>query len=327
MTCGPTAMATVLSRSTDATRLGERPQRLRRPRRGADVVCMSIRYADIFDRAAIDVATPTLYLDQSAWVRLAQGARGKNVEFEELLAVLASRIEGGELRVVLSATNYLELWHRIDGESRRRVADVMARLSGYVTVAPIEKLIDRDLCRTLGIPEVTRPVFYVGVDHAFASPLGRLRVVAHLADEDGVEGPELSPPEGLVGVLARADPRVREWNHLAGRDRVFDMDGIEVRPEHRLGRQFAALQHELRMRSAGGADPSLLYRSLVSQTFQMISNDLSEDVAAGVRDRLRSAVDGVALVTTHRRSRSSPSCCSGRTGTPITHSGNMIGRT
>ena len=100
---------------------------------------MSIRYADIFDRAAIDVATPTLYLDQSAWVRLAQGARGKNVEFEELLAVLASRIEGGELRVVLSATNYLELWHRIDGESRRRVADVMARLSGYVTVAPIEK--------------------------------------------------------------------------------------------------------------------------------------------------------------------------------------------
>ncbi|MBF4615493.1 hypothetical protein [Curtobacterium sp. VKM Ac-1376] len=50
------------------------------------------------------------------------------------------------------------------------------------------------------------------------------------------------------------------------------------------------------MRSAGGADPSLLYRSLVSQTFQMISNDLSEDVAAGVRDRVRSAVDGVALV-------------------------------
>ncbi|PZE28382.1 hypothetical protein [Curtobacterium sp. MCLR17_042] len=257
---------------------------------------MSISLPTVFDSATIGTATPTLFLDQSAWVRLAQGARGKNVEFEELRTALESRIEGGELCIALSATNYLELWHRIDGESRRDVADVMARLSGYVTVAPIEKLIDRDLRRTLGLPEAIGSVFDVGVDHAFASPLGRLRVVAHLADEDGVEGPELDPPQDLVDVLARADPTMREWNHLAGPDRVFEMDGIEMRPEHRLGGQFAVLQHDLRVRSASGTDASLLYRSLVAQTFQMIAYNLNEDVTAGVRDRFRSAVDGVALV-------------------------------
>lgn len=106
---------------------------------------MSASLPTVFDTATIDSAPPTLFLDQSAWVRLAQGARGKNVEFEELRTMLEPRIEGGELRIALSATNYLALWHRIDGESRRSVADVMARLSGYVTVAPIEKLIDRNL--------------------------------------------------------------------------------------------------------------------------------------------------------------------------------------
>ncbi|PZF02832.1 hypothetical protein DEJ01_09915 [Curtobacterium sp. MCLR17_040] len=217
-----------------------------------------------------------LYLDQSAWVRLARAASGKEPSFVVVLDALRAAKADGSLHIALGSLNYLELWHRAAASSRSDLAAVMAELTGYVSLAPVHRLAAADLSRSLGLTREVPSALGIGVDHAFSSPLGRLRIVERIASEDDDEGAELAPSDDLLAVRARVDPQHWEWWNLAGFSGAFDFDGIDLRPEHRLGDGFAEWQEMLRRRAADESGPTTLYRALVAQTFEAVADHTSD---------------------------------------------------
>ncbi|MCA1605467.1 MAG: hypothetical protein LC775_08375, partial [Acidobacteria bacterium] len=77
-----------------------------------------------------------------------------------------------------------------------------------------------------------------GVNHAFDSPTGRMRLVEHIATGSREEGAELPPTEDLLAAIneARALPdQAYEWWSLAGPAGSIDIPNFEVGTQHRLG--------------------------------------------------------------------------------------------
>lgn len=125
----------------------------------------------------------------------------------------------------------------------------MARLSGYVTIAPSQVIVEQELMRLasmlVGGTGLPVRVFGTGVNHAFMSKNGRFRVVESLWREDRDEGP---PVEGVDLVDAQSVPRVWEWFNLAGPDEDFPIEefDIDLRPEHRRGDDWIETSDHLR---------------------------------------------------------------------------------
>ncbi|MEU7778892.1 hypothetical protein [Micromonospora parva] len=100
-----------------------------------------------------------------------------------------------------------------------------------------------------------------GVNHAFHSPTGRMRVVTQVAAEGVEEGPPVAPPANLLDAIeaARALPDdAYEWWSLAGTPDSLEYPDFEVRAEHRLGLE--RLKRETALAKRLAADSKLRHR-------------------------------------------------------------------
>jgi hypothetical protein len=201
----------------------------------------------------VGVTARLIYLDQHIWVRLLQGIKTLDPTAKLVQELLTAQRDADTTRVPLSGAHYLETWHRRDEQSRHELAGLMRDISRYDSLAAVHTIerasVAWEICRLsrrepIG-PEPSSLVLGRGVNHAFDSPIGRFRVVSSIATDTTPEGPLLDPPQGLAEVAERGG-EVWEWFNLAGSDELFQRDGIDVRPEHRLGRTQASDELELR---------------------------------------------------------------------------------
>ncbi|CAL9302738.1 hypothetical protein SUDANB135_03534 [Streptomyces sp. SudanB135_2055] len=160
----------------------------------------------------------------------------------------------------LSAAHYLETWHRSNWESRHALARLMRAVSQFSSLAPIQSVqrweIDAALIEYFGfevdqenhIPVRDR-ILGRGVDHAFASATGRMRLVSNIAADGIPEGEELEPEPKLLGLLEklRALPGdAYEWWSLAGNENDSMIhEEWETRGQHRIGDAYAAQERQL----------------------------------------------------------------------------------
>ena len=140
-----------------------------------------------------------IYMDQFAWVWLAQQRAASGDEDQHWQRLKVLRNEGNAI-FVLSAANYLETWHRRDPSSRHALARAMRDLTDYMSISPVQKVTDLEIeyfllrnfrsegCDCPAVEPVTR-VFGRGVTHAFDSPTGRLRLVERTYSPGAEEGP------------------------------------------------------------------------------------------------------------------------------------------
>ena len=196
----------------------------------------------------------SIYLDQNKWVELlranSEGGQ-QSGDARRVLERLREGLAGGELVVPLSSAHYLEIWHRSNWESRRRLAELMVEISRYHTILPVQHLacleveqvlLDRFRsprceCRPKRPAEVA---LGIGVNHAFHSSTGRLRVVASVAQPGVPEGPrEPASSEAVQSLLKLKElpGDTYEWWSLAGFPDDMKYDGLESRSEHRRGRE------------------------------------------------------------------------------------------
>lgn len=152
----------------------------------------------------------------------------------------------------------METWHRRDPVSREGLARLMRDLSHYTTMLPLHRTTSLEarhvlefLCHGTGLTEETREsvagavtpqVLGSGVNHAFWSPTGRLRVVEWLASESRSEGPpaEITPAIRSAFSQAAAMPNdIYEWWSLVGsRDESLPGE-IDLASQHRYGTSYA----------------------------------------------------------------------------------------
>lgn len=187
-----------------------------------------------------------IYIDQNHWVGLLrEDVRGAS---ERLRAAASS----GQAIIPLSATHYLETWHRSQWRSRHVLAAVMQDISGWTTIAPIQAVIQLELHAALtqwfelGDPG-TIDVIGRGVNHAFDCATGRFRVVQTIANPQRPEGPGIETPELFKTISQLGD--AWEWFSLAGPKENFPIaelgGGIEYRPEHDRGTRWAAWEEAI----------------------------------------------------------------------------------
>lgn len=202
------------------------------------------------DEVHLPPAVPTLYLDQQQWVRL---LRYDTPEARLDADTLAAAVDSGELVVPLSSAHYSETWHRGRWESRWALARLMWDRSRLVTLAPIRALLTSEIAtamREMGEPvpsdAYAADIFGRGVNHAFASPTGRLRFVEGVGP-DGAEGPDV----GLEGLDEEARGAYQrggvgyEWFSLAGFPADMRVDGLDAQTNRRAGRAFVAYEENL----------------------------------------------------------------------------------
>src|SRR5205823_2468539 len=101
----------------------------------------------------------SIYLDQLHWIHLAQAHTGhKDGErYKEVSEYLLGRKDAGKIVCALSLTHYMELSATGSYRQRTDVATVMAKLSGFRTIAPMSVLrrveIEQALHKHFGKPE------------------------------------------------------------------------------------------------------------------------------------------------------------------------------
>jgi hypothetical protein len=115
-----------------------------------------------------------VYLDQKDWINLSRANQGlpSGAKFADALLVARAGVAQGLTSFPLSLIHYMETYHRNDWKSRFDVADVMAELSHFHTIASptgvVPAEIDRALQARFGRPVKPRPlqVFGHGLRHA-----------------------------------------------------------------------------------------------------------------------------------------------------------------
>lgn len=201
------------------------------------------------------IASPlTVYLDQNKWIELARAARSPSAHpaRHDIFMRLAFRSWAREVLIPLSATNYIEVWHRHDWRSRYRLAQVMRDLSQYCTLSAAHVLLgmelDIEFQKRFGRPTEIRRVqpTGTGVRHAFAHPWGRLRFVESVYEDGQPEGSPIDPDPSVVAAL-RDRPALFEWMSLAGPDVNFPIPGLDHDNHRREGRAHAAEQAEFEL--------------------------------------------------------------------------------
>ena len=219
-----------------------------------------------------------LYLDMNVWVDMARGCAGSDSAWPGIRARLTQATQDGQLVVPLSPAHYLELWHRRDNASRRRVAELMRDVTGYATIPSPHVVRQREadaVVKTWAEPTIPSPtppdLLGRGAAHAFGRPDGRFRFVESVASPDGEvpEGPATQPPVGWEQLREHPD---WEWFQLYGMDEVIPEDtGFDRVPEHRFGS--SQLDQELRVRDWLRTHPgerSRHYDMVVAEEFESI---------------------------------------------------------
>lgn len=192
-----------------------------------------------------------IYLDQNVWVAMLRGCQSGDSTAEKLKRRLIEMREAGRAAIPLSGYHYLETWHRGEPGSRHALAELMREVTAYATLAPVY-VMERAWVRSeiwrrcnLATAPPDAEVLGYGVNHAFATPTGRFRVVSAIATDAKPEGPPADVPADLIEA-GRAGGEHWEWLNLSGPEDLLVMDGIDVRPEHRLGTEDANYEATLR---------------------------------------------------------------------------------
>ncbi|WP_158709879.1 hypothetical protein [Streptomyces violaceoruber] len=237
-----------------------------------------------------------VYLDQNKWVELLKAEKsGMDSPSLKAAAALREAVQSGSIVVPLSAGHYLETWHRSNSESRHALARVMRDLSQFSSLAPVQRVqrweIDLALIQYLGFgSEEKKPdavqerVLGRGVDHAFASPTGRLRLVSSVASKGVPEGEPLDPEPKLLDLLeqVRALPNdAYEWWSLAGNenDSMIHEDW-DTRGQHRIGDSYAEQERALSNHlSSNPKKKAKLDDLIATQDLIEISEDVHEAAA------------------------------------------------
>ncbi|MFJ8811631.1 hypothetical protein [Amycolatopsis thermoflava] len=202
-----------------------------------------------------------VYLDQNIWVKLLRAkVGGEHQEVGDLLGAMQQAVRDGIAIFPLSGAHYMETWHRRKETSRLALAELMKSLSGFATIAPAQLAFRKESEQILNaILRGAHPdqvssydgsdwVIGHGVDHAFDSPTGRLRIVESVATKEAPEGRELQPPRELlelIGELKRRFPAGYEWWSLSGEGIEFPDDGFELHTQHRRGDEYVDEQNRL----------------------------------------------------------------------------------
>ncbi|NEA24727.1 hypothetical protein [Actinomadura bangladeshensis] len=105
-----------------------------------------------------------------------------------------------------------------------------------------------------------------GVNHAFASPLGRLRVVESVETDESPEGAEIGPSPELIALFASVPDRIYQWWSLAGFEESMRIDGFDAITLHRHGERWVDEQRQIAafLADKGRADDILLARDFNS---------------------------------------------------------------
>ncbi|NJP64794.1 hypothetical protein [Streptomyces spiramenti] len=127
----------------------------------------------------------------------------------------------------------------------------------------------------------TERVLGRGVNHAFASPTGRLRLVSNIASDTVQEGEELDPEPDLLKLIdkARALPDdAYEWWSLAGNENdPMIYEDWETRGQHRIGDSFAHQERALSEHLAANPEYKKRLDDLIAaQEITEISESLHE---------------------------------------------------
>jgi hypothetical protein len=241
-------------------------------------------------------APPMLYLDQQQWIRL---ARGDDAQARHDLDRLRAASANGTVAVPLASGHYIETWHRGRWASRWALARLMWDLSRLLTLAPLHSVLPSDIAaalRAAGAPvpaeEADPPLYGRGVNHAFASPTGRL-MLHETVDPDGDHGrpltlDDLTPEQRVLWTPGPA----YEWFSLAGVPADMQhADGLDMHTHRRAGRRFAA--YETALASSLGA-------RLKDQALGRVVSDglgsIWEDIDTACRPLGVSAADVVAAL-------------------------------
>lgn len=237
-----------------------------------------------------------VYFDMNVWVEMARGVHAAESRWEQVVHDLRAAAGAGLIVIPLSASHYLELWHRRSKESRESVGAIMRDLSLYATLAPIQRIRELEVAaavdRFAGLaPTVVgrSEVLASGANHAFDSEFGRFRFVERLETEKDAEGPAVPAPEEF-GRLNLRGPNW-EWLQLVGTQEIVEKDGVDRTPEHRLGNRYAA--QELGLRSKLEDDPARRRRLADIIVTQEIV-DLTEQINSACVER-RTDPHGVFL--------------------------------
>lgn len=120
-----------------------------------------------------------IYLDQKDWIALLKAAAGKPARpmHADALTILRAAVDTGKVSLPLSHVHYQETSHRKPFAKRVQLAQLMAELSRFHSIAPFYKLSKQEMRHfiathfeaPISMPE--RPVpFGRGGDHAFGYP-------------------------------------------------------------------------------------------------------------------------------------------------------------
>jgi hypothetical protein len=169
--------------------------------------------------------TQVVYLDLGLWYELGEANAGhpRQPTHPEILAKLAVEVEQGRLQFPLSEIHYMELTENPRGDQRKEAADVMAVLSRFVTVAPLGRIVDEELARSLnqlcGRPAfpIKVPKFGRGVRYAFGETLDPKTQITELEEYLAAATPD----------VMRA--QIPNYDPYAGRRRAdIDLDNVNV---------------------------------------------------------------------------------------------------
>jgi len=124
-----------------------------------------------------------VYLDLNHWYALGAASAGhpNHPGHVTVLHKLKDQVDQGNLLFPLSEVHYFELMENPREQYRQEAGDAMRLLSRFVTIAPLNKIVDEELAKELnrrfGSPTspIRVPKFGVGVGFAFGAP-GYLRL-------------------------------------------------------------------------------------------------------------------------------------------------------
>lgn len=233
-----------------------------------------------------------IYMDQFAWVWLAQQRAASGDEDQHWQRLKVLRNEGNAI-FVLSAANYLETWHRRDPSSRHALARAMRDLTDYMSISPVQKVTDLEIeyfllrnfrsegCDCPAVEPVTR-VFGRGVTHAFDSPTGRLRLVERTYSPGAEEGPSAGQDdvERIKQLIAELPADDYEWWSLAAPPEDTATLGMEFRGEHRFGSEYVARQ-----------EAKLAWFDANPAEFRRVDDYVAADITLGLLESINAIAD------------------------------------
>lgn len=202
----------------------------------ADVVRLAVRHCaetDQYPRLGAGAADRLkVFLDLKDWVSLAKARLGRPQRPEDarVYDALRSATASGEVLVPLTVATYLEVGRISSLRQRTDLADVIAEISGFVSIAAQSVLIDHQLRTALadrlgGPPPTPVQVFGLG------NPFGVARQKALVLRRKG--GGALGLPAGVVREIETAGRVIGEYLVLRGPapEDCSDLDAVGHRPE------------------------------------------------------------------------------------------------